>query len=188
MDSDKELVMRARGGDDGAFAELVHAYLDMVYAFLARYMNDEAMAEDATQETFVKAWRALNRFDADRPLKPWLLRIARNAANDALRKRRALPFSWLRRENDEGDETGIEDTIADDAPLPEELFARREAVDILERALAALPERDRAVLLLRYADGLSFEEISAIMDAPANTVKSWHRRALLRLRKAFPNG
>jgi RNA polymerase sigma-70 factor, ECF subfamily len=182
MASDKEIVTRAQNGDDDAFAEIVHAYLPITYTFLVRYLNDPAIAEDATQETFVKAWRALKRFDADRALKPWLLRIARNTANDKLRKRRALPFSWLSRKDD-GGEIDMEDTLQDDAPLPDELFERKESAEILEKALAKLPERDRAVLLLRYADGLSFDEIGMALNTPLNTAKSWHHRALGRLRR-----
>lgn len=181
MASDTELVKRAQEDDDDAFADIVHAYLPQVYAFLARYVNDAAMAEDATQETFVKAWRALKRFDPERSLRPWLLSIARNAANDLLRKRRALPFSWLSRKDD-GGEVDIEDTLADDAPLPEELFENKETAEMLEKALQKLSERDRAVLLLRYADGLSFEDIALALNAPVNTAKSWHHRALGRLR------
>jgi RNA polymerase sigma-70 factor (ECF subfamily) len=180
--NDAELAKNAKEGDEEAFAELVKRHLPAVYTFLARYTGDDALAEDATQETFVKAWRNLSRFDASKPLRPWLMRIARNAANDTLRKKRALPFSRLFALRDEGDDFSFEDTLADEAPLPPELFEKRELAETVQRALAELPERDRALLLMRYEDEFPFEDIATALSAPLNTVKSWHRRALIRLR------
>lgn len=182
MDTDAELAQRAKGGDERAFEELVRRTLPRVYAFLARYMGDEAAAEDAAQETFVKAWKNFRRYDPARPFLPWLLQIARNTANDALRRKRPLPFSRLMRRNTDGEETPFEDLIADDAPLPPELFEQKELGRKVAGALAALPERDRAVLIMRYEEALPFEDIAAALGSPMNTVKSWHRRALIRLR------
>jgi RNA polymerase sigma-70 factor (ECF subfamily) len=182
METHETLARRAKDGDEAAFDELVRIALPRTYSFLARYMGDEEAAEDAAQVAFVKAWKNLRRYDPARPFLPWLLRIARNTANDALRGKRALPFSRLARRRAEGEETPYEETIPDEAPLPPELFERAEIGREVAAALLKLPERDRAVLILRYEEELPFEGIAATMGSPLNTVKSWHRRALARLR------
>jgi len=183
METESALAARAKGGDPAAFDELVRRSLPRVYSFLLRYAGDETLAEDAAQDTFVKAWKNLKRFDETKPLSPWLLRIARNAANDILRKKRTTPFSHMSGTGKDNEDIPFEDTLADDAPLPAELFERKELAQALARALGELSERDRALLLLRYEDDLAFDDIAAALDAPLNTVKSWHRRALLRLRE-----
>jgi len=182
MDADAKLVERAKSGDEDAIEELVKRFIDPVYAFLARYMGNGELAEDATQETFVKAWKNLKKFDASRSMKPWLFEIARNTANDMLRRKRAHLFSDL---SSAESDTRFEDMIADPAPLPPELFAEAELGQHVARALATLPERDRAVLVLRYTEDLSWDDVALAMDAPANTVKSWHRRALGKLREVL---
>ncbi|HVW71981.1 MAG TPA: sigma-70 family RNA polymerase sigma factor [Candidatus Paceibacterota bacterium] len=179
MDADAQLVQRAKAGDDAALQALVKRHLDTVYAFLARYLGNDAMAEDATQETFVKVWRNLKKFDESRAIKPWLFEIARNTANDILRKKRSAVFTDLSAPDAE---TAFEDTLADPAPLPPELFAQAELGEHVARALGTLPARDRAILVLRYTEDLAWDDIATAMDAPVNTVKSWHRRALGKLR------
>ena len=147
----------------------------------ARLAGQTELAEDIAQEAFVKAWRNLNTYDAAKPFAPWMLAITRNAALDLLRKRRAVPFSALSPENGE-DGMDFADTLASEEPLPEEVLARAESDQTVAAALLRLPERDRTVLTLRYENALSFEDIGAVMKAPMNTVKSWHRRAQARLR------
>lgn len=183
MEPDAELVTRAKDGDGAAFGVLVKRYLPAVYTFLVRYAGDESLAEDASQETFVKVWKNLKRFDETKPLRPWLLRIARNTANDTLRKKHSTPFSRMFGKQEDENDTTFEETIADDAPLAPELFELKELTEMLQVALRELPERDRALLLMRYEEEFPFEDIAAAMDAPVNTVKSWHRRALIKLRE-----
>jgi RNA polymerase sigma-70 factor (ECF subfamily) len=181
MDSDAELARRAKEGDDAAFGELVKRHIDALYSFLLRYTGDQNVAEDATQDAFVKAWKNMKKFDPDRALTPWLFEIGRNAANDVLRRKRALPFTALSTAED----AAFEESLPDPAPLPPELFETRELGEAVSRALMALPPRDRAILTLRYTETLAWEEIAEVIGAPANTVKSWHRRALLRLREGL---
>ncbi len=187
MEPDSLLVTRAKEGDDSAFGELVKRYLPAVYSFIVRYSGDDALADDATQETFVKAWKNLKRFDERKALRPWLFQIARNTANDTFRKKRATPFSRMFGGEQNKNDTTFEETVADDAPLPPELFEQKELAENLRLALGALPERDRAMLIMRYEEHFPFEDIAATLDAPVNTVKSWHRRALLRLREMLTN-
>lgn len=177
-----EEIQAAQAGDDEAFARIVQHYLPTVFSFIAHYTGDDTLAEDVVQITFVKVWKNLHRFDASRPLYPWLLQIARNTAHDELRKRRAKPFSRMFSTSDTDEERSFADTLVDPEPLPPEIFESKQNAEMLTKALATLPERDRAVLLLRYIEGLPFNEIAEHMKVPLNTVKSWHRRALIRLR------
>lgn len=178
---DAELVAAAKDGDEAAIESLVKKYLPQVLRLAARLAGQTDLAEDIAQEAFVKAWRNLNTYDAAKPFAPWMLAITRNAALDLLRKRRAVPFSALSPANGE-DGMDFADTLASEEPLPEEVLARAESDQTVAAALLRLPERDRTVLTLRYEDALSFEDIGAVMKAPMNTVKSWHRRAQARLR------
>lgn len=182
MDPDAPLIARAKAGDDAAVELLVKQHIDAVYNFLVRYLGNAALAEDATQETFVKAWRNLKHFDESRALKPWLFEIARNAARDLMRKKRATLFTDL---STPDTDTAFEDTLADPAPLPPELFADRELAEHVAHALTDLPPRDRAILVLRYTEDLAWDDIAIAMEAPVNTVKSWHRRALGKLRTSL---
>lgn len=175
---ERELLESARQGDDAAFAKLVQTYLPRVFAFTNRLLIDPALAEDASQETFIRAWKNFKKFDAARPFAPWLLAIAHNTALDLLRKKKPLSFSEYERPQD----TGLAETIPDPEPLPDEVFSRKALADEVREALAQLPIRDRELLLLRYEEELSFEEIATLLGMPANTVRSIHRRALARLR------
>jgi RNA polymerase sigma-70 factor (ECF subfamily) len=178
---DAALATRAREGDEEAVEALVRAHLTSVHRLALRLAGDAGAAEDIAQEAFVKAWRNLKKYDPAKPFLPWLLAIARNAALDYLRKKKAVPFSALAASDADGGPS-FADTIPDEEPLPDELFGRAELAAQVQDALAKLPERDRTVLALRYEEGLAFEDIGAVMDAPMNTVKSWHRRAQARLR------
>ena len=183
MADEQELIEQAQAGDDAAFDTLVARHLPSIYRFVSRFTGKPELAEDAAQETFVKAWRNIERFDSTRPLAPWLLQIARNAATDLLRKEKhSLPFTQL--ESDEGP-TFVE-TEADSEPRADELFAKAESAQQVRKALAQLVPREQALMALRYDDELTFEDIGVILGVPASTVRSIHRRALVKLRAALP--
>lgn len=179
--TDADLVRAYREGDDGAFSELLDRHIGSVYAFAKRICGDAAMADDVAQETFVKAWRAIGRFDEDRSFKAWLFAIARNAAIDALRKRRDVPFAAM--SDDASDEDRFEDGLEDDSPLPGEGFDRAVDGKTLERALSLLSPDKRAIVLMHDVEGLTFEEAAEALGEPMNTVKSRYRRSLALLRE-----
>ena len=180
MQTDEELVARAAGGDDQALEELIARYLREVYSFAFRLVGQQEEAEDVAQETFVKVWRNLKKYNPRfSKFKTWLMRIARNTCVDHLRKQKAVPFS--RFEGEEG-ENALTDEMRSDEPRPDELMALAQDAQMLERALAQLTPPHREVLLLRYQEGLSFAEVSAVTGTSQNTVKSRHRRALHHLR------
>jgi RNA polymerase sigma-70 factor (ECF subfamily) len=175
---DAELIADAKAGDDAAFDALVREHLPALYRFCVRYLGNRDEAEDAVQDALFKAWKAIGRFDDTKPFRPWLFRIARNSATDLMRKRRSHAFSTL-----DGDDDGsFAETLADPGPLPDELFSRAELGVEVQRALGELSPRERLVVLLRYEDDFSFEEIAEISGMPAGTARSLHHRALKSLR------
>ena len=179
---DEELAVRARSGDDAAFAELLRRYLSPIGTFLYQLVRDREVTDDLVQETFVKAWRNLHRFDSGKRFRTWLYAIARNTAFDHFRKRKELPFASVR---GDGEDDGPLDEIADERILPSEALEREDAAKELEEKLAVLQPGYRAILLLHFREDFSLREIAEIQGESYNTTKSRYLRAVKSLRKAF---
>ncbi len=175
--TDEELIQEYRLGDEKAFERLIERYLKPLYGFLFRLTGNSDEATDLVQETFLKFWKNIRGFDEDRNFKTWIFTIARNTAFDYLRKKKQLLFSALDTESDT-----FESSLEDTSPLPEELFARAESAEQLEKALASLSPEYRSIVLLHDMDGLTFETIGEIAGKPMNTIKSQYRRALFQMR------
>ena len=172
---ERELVRRARRGDDRAFAELVRMHQDI--AFRVAYLISADEAEDAVQEAVLKAWRSLGRFRPAVPFRPWLLRIVANEARNRRRstaRRAALALRAAR-----------EEVSGDAAPSPEAEALAREERERLLAALDSLPEDARLALSCRYLLDLSEAETAAALGVRRGTVKSRVSRALERLREAY---
>lgn len=182
MKSDEQLAQAASGGDDAAFQELMKRHIKRAFALARLYVKADEDAEDIVQDSFFKAWKNLSRFDADKRFGPWLSTIVRNTALDFLKKKRGVAFSALDSETAEGDSASFADTLVDAEPLADELFAKAtEAAEAREALLSLHPDHQSA-LMLHYRDEMTFEEIAVVMGRPMNTVKSWHRRALGKLK------
>jgi RNA polymerase sigma-70 factor (ECF subfamily) len=165
--SDEALVARAQRGDRDAFDELVRRHRSRVYAVVLRLTRDPSDAEDALQDTFLNAYRALHRFDRRARFSTWLYRIATNAALDVIGRRRlSRPL----------DDAGVPEAVA-----PGDPFAQAGQRRALEAALAALPEEFRVATLLCDVAGLGTGEAAEVLDLPEGTVKSrvFRSRALL---------
>ena len=166
------LVVQALGGSQSAFEQIVRRYQRPVVSLIARMTGDRALAEDLAQETFVKAFRSLAAFDTTRRLSSWLFRIAHNTAIDAMRRSRPPPDSI--------DTThlvsagGLNEPATPPEPDPVE---RQELGRALEAALAELRSDQRAAIVLRYENGLSFDEIGAVLGVPEVTARSHVHRA-----------
>lgn len=172
---DEELVAAYLGGDAHAFTELTKRHLNGVYTFALRFAGGEQEAEDIAQETFVKAWKALARYDSRASkFKTWLLRIARNTAIDFLRKKKHIPLSQFEHEG----VNVLVETVSDESYSPEELLAKAGDSAEVAKALGQLSPAQREILLLYYTNNVTFEEIGAMLGESPNTVKSRHRRAL----------
>jgi RNA polymerase sigma-70 factor, ECF subfamily len=180
--TESDLIHAARMGDDKALAQLIATHSRAIYNFSLRVLNDPARAEDVTQETFIKAWKHLAKFQPGKDFRTWLFAIAHNTAIDHVRKKRVLPFSFLSSHNENSNETRFEETLPDTEATPEEQAVLREEKEMLERAVAQLPSIYRAVLFLYYNEDLTFDEVGRVLNEPINTVKSRHRRALIALR------
>jgi RNA polymerase sigma factor (sigma-70 family) len=175
--AEAELVLRARRGDADAYAVLVAAHQEMTFRTAYLVLGDAAEAEDAAQEAFVKAYRALDRFRDAEPFRPWLLRIAVNAARN--RRRAAGRRAGLRLRIEAG---MPRDAVA---PSPEaEAVAAEERRRLLD-AVNALGADDRLVIGARYFLDLSIDEIATLAGVRPGTVKSRLFRARARLAQAL---
>lgn len=161
---------------------VVEEYLATVYRFAHRLVGNELDAADIAQETMVKVWKNFAKYDPAQSFKPWLFKIARNTAIDWLRRRRQIPFSALDSVDEEGGEKSFADNVADLELLPDEVFAQAEIKEKFKQALEKLPFNDRTTVSLHLEEGLTFDEISKVVDRPLNTVKSAYRRSLIKLR------
>lgn len=175
-----EVVAAARQGDELAFRRVVEHYQRAVFAIAWRMTGDAAHAEDLCQEVFLRLWRKFHTFQPDRPLRPWLLRLATNVCINALKKRRLRAVSLNVGEDDEAPwEPPAQ------GPGPDELASGREVAARLEDAIAELPDDYRLVVTLRHLEGLTYEEISTTLGWPLGTVKVRLFRARERLRRVL---
>jgi RNA polymerase sigma-70 factor (ECF subfamily) len=183
---DAHLAREARGGDLDAFNLLVLRHERAVFGLCLRLLGDVAAAEDAAQDTFVKAWRGIGSFrgEAAAQVRPWLLRIAANRCYDGLRGRGRRPPGPLASLDAEPFEVEPFWSSQADAPEGPEAHALRAELAIhLERALTALPADQRLVVLLADLQGCDYAEVAAVTGAALGTVKSRLNRARARLRQ-----
>lgn len=168
---DQLLVERVRDGDKQAFDLLVAKYQRRLMRLLSRIVHDPAEAEDVVQETFIKAYRALRHFRGDSAFYTWLYRIGINTAKNALatQGRRMPAFADAEAEQGEGIHDG---DYLRDINTPESMLASKQIAQTVNAAMDALPVDLRTAIALREIDGLSYEEISAIMACPIGTVRS----------------
>lgn len=174
--NDSELVALNISGDGRALDVLIKRYIKQVYNFVRRIVGDER-AEDITQETFLKAWKHIRRFDQKRNFKTWLFTIAHRSALDEVRKRKNIPFSAF-----EDDENATAFDVEENTPLAHEVFEQKEIGTLMEKALLVLPIDKREIVMLHIMEELTFDEIAKVTKRPMNTVKSIYRRALKELR------
>jgi RNA polymerase sigma-70 factor (ECF subfamily) len=173
-----ELCERLAADVDAAFPELVVTHQDLVYGVALRVVHDEHAAQDVAQDAFVRAYRALKRYPDERlrelRLRPWLARIALNAARNEVRGRRV--------EDDIADEAA---TLSSTAEGPLRLVERSDERRMWSRLLAGLPPRYRLAVGLRYIDDLSYPELAETLGRPLGSVKSDVHRGTALLRAAY---
>jgi RNA polymerase sigma-70 factor (ECF subfamily) len=168
-DTDQQLVQRAQRGDPRAFDLLVLKYQGRIGALVGRYVSDAGEVEDVTQEAFIKAYRALDKFRGDSAFYTWLYRIASNAAKNHLVAKGRRP----------GADTTIQDAevfeqaeLISESSTPEAVVMSEELAQVVTEAMDALPEELRAALTLRELEGLSYDDIAAVLECPVGTVRS----------------
>ena len=167
------LVAAAKEGDQKAFGTLVNQYAGVVRRVARSILGNDFDADDAAQDAFLLAWRNLDRFDPERPFRPWLMRIVVNAATDLYRRRKVRHAGAL------------PDTLQDRAAGPDRETDRALLRERLSAALGELSERHRAAITMFDGEGYSHADIAEIMDVPVGTVRSLVFHARRALRKAL---
>ena len=181
-DDDAILVRRCLKDDPNAFRLLVEKYQAEVYGTALRIVRRPEDAEDLAQETFLRAFRALGRYDPTRPFGAWLHTIAARLCIDHLRRNRAKLVSLTQpEEGTSGEERTID--LEDPGDLPDELAAKSELAQRLEALVAELPPDSRAAILLRHQQDLPYEEIARVLGVPLGTIKARIHRARIMLKE-----
>ncbi|MEE9162180.1 MAG: sigma-70 family RNA polymerase sigma factor [Candidatus Neomarinimicrobiota bacterium] len=166
--ADADILKLLRAGDrDRAFEALVETHGKAVYNIALFTLNDEVLAEDATQDAFIKMYRGLERFEGRASLSTWIYRIVKNVCYDTFKRRRTQPL-----------DPAAQASLADGAmPTPEEQNQSAWRHNQVRAAVARLPEKQRLAVTLYYFQDKSYEEVAAIMEQPLNTIKSHLHRA-----------
>lgn len=172
------LIEAAKQGDVTSFNRLVLEYQDLVYNVTYRIMGDPQSAEDATQDAFISAYKALNRFRGGN-FKAWLLRIATNGCYDELRRRKRRPQSSLDELTEDNESFAF---LRAPQAGPEGMQQQRELVSAVERCLEALPDEQRITAVLCDVEGYDYQSIAEITEVSLGTVKSRMSRARAKLR------
>ena len=168
-ETDQQLVKRAKKGDTRAFDLLVLKYQGRIASLVGRFVQDASDVEDVTQEAFIKAFRALEKFRGDSAFYTWLYRIASNTAKNylAAKGRRPSADSSVDDAEHYNEADGLRDT-----ETPENYLFGQELAAVVSQTLEGLPRELKTALVLREFDGLSYEEIAEVMECPVGTVRS----------------
>jgi RNA polymerase sigma-70 factor (ECF subfamily) len=170
--SDLELVELFQNGNETAFNELVGRYQEKIYWIARRFVTDHDQADDIVQEVFIKVYSALKNFRGESGVYTWLYRITVNVALNALRKQRIRDFIRI-------DE--FFETAEDENEQPDAIFEKDEQQKLIEEAIAKLPEKQKAVFILRYHEELSYEEISLILKTSIGGLKANYFHAVKKI-------
>lgn len=180
-----QLVTAAQAGELEAFNHLVLTYQEMAFNVAYRILLDDSLAEDATQNAFLQAFRKIDSYRGG-SFRAWLLRIVTNSCYDELRRRKRRPTTPLEPLDEESDEE-IESPhwMADDGPSPEEQVEQAELNRAVVRCLESLPDDFRAVVVMVDLQGFDYQEASTALGKPLGTIKSRLARARLKLRNCL---
>jgi RNA polymerase sigma-70 factor (ECF subfamily) len=177
--TDEELVARSIRGDADSFNELILRWERPIYALAYRTIGREEDARDVCQETFLRAFRALPGFRGQAKFSSWLYRIALNLCRDWIRRERRAPIVQPPEESDLMELAAA----AEPSESIEELVARKDLAQAVERAMAVLPEEQRTAIVLKEYHGLTFQEIADLLGCPLSTVKTRLYQGLTVLRR-----
>ena len=175
--TDEEILDQFRSGDqEAAFQRLVEIHGKAMYNIALFTLNDEILAQDATQDAFIRIYRGLGKFKGTAQLSTWMYRIVKNVCYDYLRKERPAGLG------EEFDEEALADTAGAD---PGTAYQSNWRHAQLRRAVGQLPRKQRLAVTLHYFEELTYEEVAAVMDMPLGTVKSYLHRAKATLAQAL---
>ena len=172
---DFEAIRKVLDGDTKAFEFLQKKYKYLIYSLIKKMIKNENDVEDLTQEAFIKAFNALDKFKFNYSFSAWIYRIASNATIDFLRKKRFDNFSIDRPIGDSEDENYFE--IEDESYIPDQDVLSEEKTKIIKEAIDRLPENYREIIILRHEEELDYKSIAKKLDLPLGTVKAHLFRA-----------
>ena len=175
--SDHELIEATKKGDEDAFAEIMTRYRSQITNYLYRFLNDYEEAVDLAQETFVRVYFAIDRYHTEYAFSTYIYRIATNLAISEIRRRKRRRLVSLTGLFQYTDEEAQDFNPPDEKSLPDENLIESEQSQTIARAIATLPEKYRAPIILRDIEGRSYEEIAQIMELGLGTTKSRISRA-----------
>lgn len=175
------LAKLARNGDRNAFAELVELYKDKIFHLAYRMLNNKQEAEDAVQETFLRVYTNLHRYDENQKFSTWIFRIGTNLCIDKLRRRKNT-YS-LDAEMPDGEGNDYYAMLPSHEDTPEKQVIVSETQEQIRRAIESLPEKYKSVVILRYLHDMSLQEIGDVLDMPVTTIKTRVHRGREYLRK-----
>lgn len=185
--TDQEVVELARKGEEVAYRELLRRYQRPVFSLIYRMVRDRELAEDLSQETFVKVLNALDRYRPEYKFSSWVFKIANNAAIDHLR-RKELDTLSLEGGPDATTPDRVEATalqLGDQAESPLDELEARELGSTIEKAIGCLRPEYRSCIILRHVEGRPYDEIAGILDLPLGTVKTYIHRARAELKECL---
>ena len=172
IDIDNEIIRRCLSGDTEAFTELVSRYQKPVYNLVYRLLGNSEDAKDITQETFVKAYQSLSKYNLELAFHSWLFRIAQNLSIDYLRWKKRRPTVSIDETTEESDYEIRHQEIADTAPDARSILIEKQKSDRIQIVINSLPEQYKSVVILRHIEGLPLDEIAQILKLPLGTVKT----------------
>ncbi len=181
FDEDRQTLEQARGGDREAFGQLVSKYQDRIVNILYRFTRNYEDAVDLAQETFIHAFRGLERFKGESTFFTWLYRIAFNQAFSYRRSQKRRPLAQTLSSGEES--RGIPEVASNPTSNPVQRAEQKELQRLIEEALSRIEDLLREAIILRDIEGLSYEEISEILSVSLGAVKTRIHRARMRLRK-----
>lgn len=168
-------------GDVNQFSKLVDKYKSMVYNLCYRMCHNRVEAEDLTQESFLRAFQYLKKYDPTHQFSTWLYQVSLNIIRDKLKKKKIETYSWDQTAEDRHHyQSAMKENSSGN---PEEAYKKREEKELLERSIGSLPLSYREVIILRHFQGLSYHEIAMILKLPLSTVKTRLYRARQQLQE-----
>ena len=181
--TDMDILAQVSAGNVDAYGKIVGRYNGRLYNFVYRFVGDRETAEDVVQETYLRAFRKRKEYRAIANFSTWLFTISGNLAKSELRRRKRWRMFSI--ERDEETDTGMD--IPDESARPDKVAESSLADGQIQQAIASLPDNYKQVILLRDVQGMSYQEISDIVDCPVGTVKSRVNRARLKLQQKLKN-
>lgn len=182
---DNKLIDKVKSGDNQAIAKLINLYKDKIYFLGYRMLGNKEEAEDICQETFIRVYTNIDKYDNKHKFSTWVYKIATNLCIDRIRKNKKTIFSL----DNNGDDENIDwHSIVPDSGLnPEEETILNEQKHLIQVSFEKLPVKYRAIMTLRYVDELTLQEISEVLDLPVTTIKTRLHRGREHMRNNLLN-